>query len=234
MDANGRIYNATITGIERVENHRNAKKSRRATVAAAAVIAAAADTSLQQQRSNLHVNFDHLSIVSEEEPSTAGGGGGYCDLLDGDDEVYYGSDRAAAVQSDQMFSSLNDFQSIVPPLAHFENLCYEQIGPNLGKFYLFSFSGQYMIGFYIKDAYGQVLYPPANMNNDVIIMPVSKQHQLLPPPPLLTTNYPVYANKFHGPADICVQNVIAHSEPIYAKIEKISSRTCSPSAFPVS
>lgn len=29
-------------------------------------------------------------------------------------------------------SALTDFQSIVPPLTHFENLDYDKIGPNLG------------------------------------------------------------------------------------------------------
>lgn len=28
---------------------------------------------------------------------------------------------------------LTDFQSVLPPLSHFENLSYKDIGPNVGK-----------------------------------------------------------------------------------------------------
>lgn len=143
MDANKErhLYDAVLSGVERAENHRNAKKSRKASVAAAAA-AAAASIQQQQQRIKLHVNFDHLSIVSEEETSITGCGGGgglgHSDSLDGDDEDDDHRQRCThtvEAQSDQMSSStLIDFQSIVPSLAHFENLCYEKIGPNLGKF----------------------------------------------------------------------------------------------------
>lgn len=58
----------------------------------------------------LHVNFDHLSIVSEEN-----------DLFNG---IEF---------DDEPISPLRELQSVLPPLAHFENLPYELIGPNIGK-----------------------------------------------------------------------------------------------------
>lgn len=58
----------------------------------------------------LHVNFDHLSIVSEEN---------YIEL------------------DEEPISPLRELQSVQPPLAHFENLPYELIGPSIGKFFIF-------------------------------------------------------------------------------------------------
>lgn len=77
----------------------------------------------------LNISFDHLSVVSEE-------------CLSNSDEQMDGQQRRAKLRSDQPPSPLSDtsaeicfaeFQSKVPSLAHFENLPYEQIGPNVGK-----------------------------------------------------------------------------------------------------
>lgn len=73
----------------------------------------------------IDMNFDHLSVVSEE-------------CLSGSEE-----------QSNNKIESKNDpiegveesiytnFQSTVPPLQHFENLSYKDIGPSLGKDFFF-------------------------------------------------------------------------------------------------
>lgn len=88
---------------------------------------------MKPQREKLHVNFDHLSIVSEETTLTQSGG----DDGEADDETDCVPISATALNDDfvpDMCAALYDFQSIVPSLAHFENLCYEDIGPNLGLF----------------------------------------------------------------------------------------------------
>ncbi len=98
----------------------------------------------QKVKEKLHVNFDHLSIVSEEtftgsceNPSSPNLPENSTDAMKDDSE--YKPDASTVI----------DFQSIVPPLAYFENLCYEDIGPNLGnqfasnrtfKFLKFTFS----------------------------------------------------------------------------------------------
>lgn len=67
----------------------------------------------------INMDFDHLSVVSEEclsnsdDPANGYAGGN-------------GADEAL----------LSGFQSTVPPLTHFENLSYKDIGPNLGEFAL--------------------------------------------------------------------------------------------------
>lgn len=40
---------------------------------------------------------------------------------------------------DEPISPLRELQSVLPPLAHFENLPYELIGPNIGKPFFFLF-----------------------------------------------------------------------------------------------
>lgn len=86
-------------------------------------------TNLPKTKDKLHVNFDHLSIVSEETFS------GSCENPSSPNLVENITDPIK-LESDEYkpdaCSALIDFQSIVPPLAYFENLCYEDIGPNLG------------------------------------------------------------------------------------------------------
>lgn len=83
---------------------------------------------LQRVKEKLHVNFDHLSIVSEEtftgsceNPSSPNFAENNIDSIK--EELEYKPDACSVI----------DFQSIVPSLAYFENLCYEDIGPNLGE-----------------------------------------------------------------------------------------------------
>ncbi len=71
----------------------------------------------QKSRENLHVNFDHLSIVSEENTPNC------------DDTL-----SSTTGHSHGNVTPIPEFQSNVPSLAHFENLRYEEIGPNLGRF----------------------------------------------------------------------------------------------------
>lgn len=66
--------------------------------------------SVKFKNKKLHVNFDHLSIVSEENDNFNSG--------EFDEEP---------------ISPLRELQSVLPPLAHFENLPYELIGPSIGK-----------------------------------------------------------------------------------------------------
>lgn len=67
----------------------------------------------------INMDFDHLSVVSEE-----------C-LSNGDDPA---NGCAGANGADEAL--LSGYQTTVPPLTHFENLSYKDIGPNLGEFAL--------------------------------------------------------------------------------------------------
>lgn len=88
----------------------------------------------------LNINFDHLSVVSEECMSTS------------DDQIEVQQKRiqhqldqyetklrtlscGTANHSPQTSAELmfSDFRSTVPPLKHFENLSYKDIGPNVGE-----------------------------------------------------------------------------------------------------
>lgn len=73
----------------------------------------------------MHLNFDHLSVVSEE-----------C-LSNSDDQTE--KDKRKKESSDEFIAEtsveqLSDSQTNVPPLSHFENLSYRDIGPNVGKY----------------------------------------------------------------------------------------------------
>lgn len=63
----------------------------------------------------INMNFDHLSVVSEE-----------C-LSNGEDQ---NSKTEAELAVEAIY---NNFQSTIPPLKHFENLSYKDIGPNVGE-----------------------------------------------------------------------------------------------------
>lgn len=76
----------------------------------------------------LNINFDHLSVVSEE-----------C-LSNSDDQNEQQKQQQRLNQGDEVFAPeasaerlFADFHSTVPPLTHFENLSYKDIGPNVGK-----------------------------------------------------------------------------------------------------
>uniref|UniRef100_A0A336LNL1 CSON015110 protein n=1 Tax=Culicoides sonorensis TaxID=179676 RepID=A0A336LNL1_CULSO len=68
----------------------------------------------KSKKEKLHVEFDHLSIVSEESQRSPN------------------EDRLTVVTEQKAPESpfpLTEIQSLVPPLTHFENLEYENIGP---------------------------------------------------------------------------------------------------------
>lgn len=78
----------------------------------------------------LNINFDHLSVVSEE-----------C-LSNSDDQIEQQRRLTASIGIDTLTPDNTsaeilyaEFQSTVPSLAHFENLSYKDIGPNIGKFH---------------------------------------------------------------------------------------------------
>lgn len=68
-----------------------------------------------------HVEFDHLSIVSEESQRSPNDDGRL-------------QPPALDAKSKIPDSPLGDLQSVMPPLKHFENIQYESVGPgNVGK-----------------------------------------------------------------------------------------------------
>jgi hypothetical protein len=78
----------------------------------------------------LHVNFDHLSVVSEENLTNS-----ECNSTNHGDNV--GSpvnDISSFLHKADVVSPLCYLQSIVPPLTHFENIKYDEIGGNIGEF----------------------------------------------------------------------------------------------------
>lgn len=77
----------------------------------------------QRGPEKLQMNFDHLSVVSEE-----------C-LTNSDDQG--DRDKRSKFDADDFIPEsavelLADFHATVPPLSHFENLSYKDIGPNIG------------------------------------------------------------------------------------------------------
>lgn len=69
----------------------------------------------------IDMNFDHLSVVSEE-----------C-LSGSDDQSNIKTDSKNDPIEGVAESIYTNFQSTIPPLEHFENLSYKDIGPNIGK-----------------------------------------------------------------------------------------------------
>lgn len=107
-------------------------------------------------REHLHVNFDHLSIVSEENLTGSDGSNSVHNLpadqdldahynsltvpprgpaKDGKDSAYSAHHSSPAIMSLMSLPAtpcsplLNEFQSLVPPLTHFENINYDDIKP---------------------------------------------------------------------------------------------------------
>lgn len=74
-----------------------------------------------QRNDKIDLNFDHLSIVSEE-----------C-LSNNEEHTETQSNKNAKERSIDE-TDIPEFQSTIPPLEHFENLSYRDIGPNIGKF----------------------------------------------------------------------------------------------------
>lgn len=69
----------------------------------------------------IDMNFDHLSVVSEE-----------C-LSGSDDQSNIKTDSKNDPIEGIEESIYTNFQSTIPPLEHFENLSYKDIGPNIGE-----------------------------------------------------------------------------------------------------
>lgn len=62
----------------------------------------------------INMNFDHLSVVSEECLSNS-------------------EDQTNQNTKDDAEYIYSNFQSTIPPLKHFEDLSYRDIGPNIGE-----------------------------------------------------------------------------------------------------
>lgn len=69
----------------------------------------------------INMNFDHLSVVSEE-----------C-LSNSEDQTNQSIKDERQVSELTAEHIYNNFQSTIPPLKHFENLSYRDIGPNIGE-----------------------------------------------------------------------------------------------------
>ncbi|KAJ6649923.1 hypothetical protein Bhyg_05164 [Pseudolycoriella hygida] len=151
----------------------------------------------QKMKEKLHVNFDHLSIVSEETFTGSCENPSSPNLADNNinaikEEMDYRPDACSA---------LIDFQSIVPPLAYFENLRYEDIGPNL-------------------DASGEIHYSSESINSKDM-KPTKKTCPTIgwdfsDKPKCATDVDKPYER---GGPDLFVQNGTP-KEPIYAEIRK--------------
>lgn len=75
---------------------------------------------MSQRNDKIDLNFDHLSIVSEE-----------C-LSNNDERTEIQQNKNSKKRSIDG-TDIPEFQSTIPPLEHFENLSYRDIGPNIGK-----------------------------------------------------------------------------------------------------
>lgn len=73
------------------------------------------------------LNFDHLSVVSEENSEGNS-------IIQNEDSSIPMNDLSAFLHNVDVLSPLSYLQKLAPPLAHFENLNYEQIGgSNVGR-----------------------------------------------------------------------------------------------------
>lgn len=68
----------------------------------------------------LNMNFDHLSVVSEECLSYS----------DDQSSTKNSKSDTEPIVNDPIYTN---FQSTIPPLKHFENLSYKDIGPSIGE-----------------------------------------------------------------------------------------------------
>lgn len=72
----------------------------------------------------INMNFDHLSVVSEE-------------CLSNSEEQTNANKSDNEPTETTLDPVYMNFQSTIPPLKHFENLCYKDIGPNIGEWISF-------------------------------------------------------------------------------------------------
>lgn len=136
-------------------NPANAATSSNAADGSTATTSSILKSSLRPEK--MDIQFDHLSVVSEE-----------C-LSNSDDQIEQQKRMLAQVTSNDSLPPtpsndganfvpeksaarlFADFQSSVPPLAHFENLSYKDIGPNVGKYH--TFGGRCSLDLYLKRAW---------------------------------------------------------------------------------
>lgn len=84
----------------------------------------AASIPKSQRNDKIDINFDHLSIVSEE-----------CLSNNEDQTETQPNENSKKRPIDG--TDITEFQSTIPPLEHFENLSYRDIGPNMGNILYF-------------------------------------------------------------------------------------------------
>lgn len=122
----------------------NAAAAANVTDGSAATTSGILKSSLRPEK--MDIQFDHLSVVSEECLSNSDdqieqqkrkhqqmlAQSNVNDLLPRPPTPMGNADNFVPEKSAALLFA--DFHSSVPPLTHFENLSYKDIGPNLGKF----------------------------------------------------------------------------------------------------
>lgn len=73
----------------------------------------------------LQLNFDHLSVVTEESEGNS--------ISQSEDNSIPLNDLSAFLHKVDVLSPLSYLQKLNPPLAHFENLPYDKIGGSVGN-----------------------------------------------------------------------------------------------------
>lgn len=168
----------------------------------------------------LHVNFDHLSIVSEENFTNSS------DEVDGGTTAVPSAMTTATASipvqepktTANICAALTDFQSIVPPLAHFENLKYEEIGPNLDS------SGEVRYNSESTTTTGETVIPCEEWD---FSGPSLAQENPIQSHSFTTAESNGLTGQKHFGPDICLRNALASSqEPIYAEIQKKTTNPC--------
>lgn len=81
-------------------------------------------------KERLHVNFDHLSVVSEENLTNNDSNNNAVQFESVSTPM---SDLSSYLHKVDAVSPLSYLQSIVPPLAHFENINYDLIGQSFSE-----------------------------------------------------------------------------------------------------
>lgn len=88
-----------------------------------------------QRSEKIDMNFDHLSVVSEECLSNSEDHTNKNNS--GNNNSNISSNKCETNRNDTLDSIdesiYTNFQSTIPPLKHFENLSYKDIGPNIGE-----------------------------------------------------------------------------------------------------
>ena len=92
-----------------------------------------------QRSEKIDMNFDHLSVVSEEclsnsEDQSNKNSSSSNNNNNNNDETNTKCDIKRNDTLEGIDESIyTNFQSTIPPLKHFENLSYKDIGPNIGE-----------------------------------------------------------------------------------------------------